>query len=308
MQQTTKTIFNNIILSNLILKDGYKAFGYPILVGSNIINHTNYYSLKAFSEFVTEMENGYPDAYKSYKNGSGSELLHKDSNPPKMASVASSSRFCYLALKDSTAALGCTNKAIFETRCPIKGVKNATANLDACITDANTYTYIEAKCQEIFDTHEFKMRIPYWDCIYGTNNDISFNLLTTQTKPVDTGKNYFDIPMDAFGLKDIHRFDFKQFLCHLLGIAHVNKRNKTKGSNAEATLCYMFFKPLSDNQEINLTINDTFKTLRKEIKAVFESNPIQEFCKMNNIKLKAIAEHSKTMRPLNSENIEHLYP
>ena len=296
MRQITKSLFNDIILSNLILKKGYSYFGYPILFnGNNIINHTNYYSSKAFLEFVKEMENNYPNAHKSYKNGSGSELLSKDSNPPKMASVASSSRFCYLALRDSTSALGSIGTATFEARCPIKGVKNATANLDAYIQDTNTY--IEAKCQEIFDTHQLKTRVPYWDCIYGTNNDISFNLPITQTKPIDTGKNHFDIPLNALGLKDIHRFDFKQFLCHLLGIA-------SNSPNRPSTLIYLFFKP--ENIKYQASINEVFTDLSKEIRTVFENVYIQNFCQKHGITLKAVAEFSETMEALTSENIEYL--
>ena len=301
-----KTQFNNIVLSNLIIKEGFDSFGYPSPAKpkkfapnvENIVEiHSNYYSPFAFNTFLQAMKSEHKKAYNS---GSGQELTPQSFAPPKMACVASSSRFCYLALRDSTVALGGTSNAVFEKRCPIAGVKNAVANLDAYIKDTynkNTHIYVEAKCQEIFDQHKQEMRIPYWNCIYGSINGIGFNLETTQPKPIDTGKNHFDIPMNIFGLNNIERFDFKQFLCHLLGIASQNKK-----SNKAATLCYMFFKPLSDDPKIKSSIDDIFKKLETEIKAIFTNSYIQAFCKTNNITLTAIAEEAKVMEPLTISN------
>lgn len=307
-----KKQFNNVILSNLIITEGFNSFGYHSPVKpktltptvENIVEiHINYYSPFAFHTFLKEMKKNHRKAYDAYNSGSGQELTPQTFAPPKMASIASSSRFCYLALRDSTVALGSTSKAIFEARCPIAGVKNATANLDAHIKDDNVNIYVEAKCQEIFDNHKHEMRIPYWDCIYGNINGIGFNLEATQPKPVDTGKNYFDIPMNIFGLNNIKRFDFKQFLCHLLGIASQNKKD-----NEAATLCYMFFKPLSNDPEIKSSIDDIFKNLEIEIKAIFTNSYIQTFCKNNNITLTAIAEAAKTMEPLTNSNKRLLFP
>ena len=307
-----KKQFNNIILSNLIITEGFNSFGYPSpakpktltpTVENTVEIHTNYYSPFEFHTFLQEMKKNHRKAYDAYNSGSGQELTPLLFSPPKMACVASSSRFCYLALRDSTFALGGTSTAVFEKRCPIAGVKNATANLDAHIKDKNVNIYVEAKCQEIFDNHKHEMRIPYWDCIYGNINGIGFNLKATQQKPIDTGKNYFDIPMGILGLNDIKRFDFKQFLCHLLGIASQNKKG-----NEAATLCYMFFKPLSNDPEIQSSIDDIFKKLEIEIKAIFTNSYIQTFCKNNNITLTAIAEEAKTMESLTAPNKIILFP
>lgn len=307
-----KKQFNNVILSNLIITEGFDSFGYPSPVKPKTLTptventveiHTNYYSPFAFHTFLQEMKKEHKAAYNAYNSGSGQELTPQAFAPPKMASIASSSRFCYLALRKNTIALGGTSKAIFEARCPIAGVKNATANLDAHIKDDNVNIYVEAKCQEIFDNHKHEMRIPYWDCIYGNINRIGFNLKTTEPKPVDTGKNHFDIPMGMLGLNDIKRFDFKQFLCHLLGIASQNKKE-----NKAATLCYMFFKPLSNDPEIQSSIDDIFEQLKTEIQAVFNNGYIQAFCKNNNITLTAIAEEAKTMESLTASNKIILFP
>lgn len=306
-----KKQFNNVILSNLIIKEGFDSFGYPSPAKpktltptiENIVEiHTNYYSPFAFHTFLQKMKKEHKEAYNAYNSGSGQELTPQAFAPPKMACIASSSRFCYLALRKNTVALGGTSNAVFEKRCPISGVKNATANLDAHIKDDNVNIYVEAKCQEIFDNHKHEMRIPYWDCIYENINGIGFNL--EPTKPVDTSKDYFDIPMDIFGLEDIKRFDFKQFLCHLLGIASQNKKD-----NEAATLCYMFFKPLSDDPKIQSSLNDIFdQKLKDEIKAIFTNSYIQAFCKNNNITLTAIVEEAKVMESLTNSNRRFLFP
>ena len=51
-----------------------------------------------------------------------------------------------------------------------------------------------------------------------------------------------------------------------------------------------------------------FIELEKEIKLIFESEPIKNFCENNHIKLMAIAEKSTIMKSLTNENLEVFYP
>lgn len=54
-----------------------------------------------------------------------------------MASVASSSRFCFLALKDGANAFGGTGEVVFEHECKINGISGIAPQLDAYIPNEN---------------------------------------------------------------------------------------------------------------------------------------------------------------------------
>ena len=97
MSKLTKEKFDAIIKSNLIKSDvSADDFGYDI----NGQNYDLYYANSCFKTFVEDMEKNYLQHYTKYDKGKGSELESHDGKPPKMASVGSSSRFCYLALRD----------------------------------------------------------------------------------------------------------------------------------------------------------------------------------------------------------------
>lgn len=116
----------------------------------------------------------------------------------------------------------------------------------------------------------------------------------------DKNKEVFQIPFKFFDVsKEITRFDIKQFVCHLLGIAKQNEGKKSK-------LVYMFFKPCSDCFETSQQIDEIFDELKVEIKAIFGCNLIEEFCKENNIELAAIAAESKVMGKLDAANVINL--
>ena len=112
-----KKWFDNLILSNLKNK-GFGPFGYPM--GKE--THPVYYSRDAFTAFKVEMGLCHPQHYYCYINGQGSELL-ETGTPPKMASVASSSRFAYLALRWGAEAIGGTQNVEFEHECRIRGIR-----------------------------------------------------------------------------------------------------------------------------------------------------------------------------------------
>lgn len=98
----TKGKFDLLIKENLIKSSvSENAFTYRF---GEIRKYSEYYSDTEFNRFIDEMEENYPQHYRKFINGAGGELKEKNSRfgmmPPKMASVASSSRFCYLALRD----------------------------------------------------------------------------------------------------------------------------------------------------------------------------------------------------------------
>ena len=285
-----KEEFDSVIKNNLIEVNGRTAFGYELSK-----TYENYYSKSVFKSFLEEMQQPcYMDSFERYENGKGSELKEQHGRygktPPKMASVASSSRFCYLALRDGAQCLGSKEPVQFEHECRIKGISGTAPQLDGYIPDGNIY--FEAKCHEIFDNHKIKMKAQYWDYLYGHNNEFGF-------APIEkTDGVEFEIPLSVFGInKEYSMFDIKQFLCHLLGIVS----NKEKEESA--TLVYMFFKPLTDSALIQRQIEEVFKRLEDEIENLFDSSPIREFIKCNNIKIVAIAEFAKIMEPLRTQNM-----
>lgn len=281
-------------------KDGYTS-KYP-----------TYYNKLAFDTFVEEMRICYPQHYIKYngnanatqnKGGAGGELIEKPGRygltPPKMASVASSSRFCYLALRNGTDAL-VENKFIsgnsveFEKECKIFSTGTAP-QLDAFIPDAECNIYIEAKCHEIFDSHKVVLKNKYWE--YLENDAVLCNAL----KDIEKENEDFTLPLSLFGLEhSSSRFDIKQLICHLLGIKEQNQGKKAK-------LIYMFFEPIADNTEDADLTYKVFEELESEIMLIFESGIIKDFCNANNIELEAIKEKSRIMEPLSTNNNEKIY-
>lgn len=287
----SKKTFDNFIKNNLVDFVGNNCFGYKI---SNRC-YENYYNQKVFQKFVLEMQlPKYNKFFNQYNFGKGSELKEVNGRPPKMASVASSSRFCYLALRDGYKQLFNNVDIEFEHGCNIKGICGTGAQLDAYISKDNIY--FEVKCHEIFDKHKIVMRKQYWDMLYGQEND--FGLPYAKIPDVDK----FEVEMSIFNIfKEKSMFDIKQFLCHLLGIA------SQKNRETEVKLVYLFFKPKMDSSKEREKVEEVFDRLKDEINNVFFSNPIQNFTKKNNIKLSALVEYAKVMEPLKKENTISLF-
>lgn len=286
-----KSDFDNIIKSNLIAYIGIDNFGYTVSKTGK--TYSDYYNNLVFARFIEEMNSDrYRDAFRAYNAGKGSELNENRGRygkmPPKTASVASSSRFCYLALRDGARALGGSGQVKFEYACAIPGMSGIPPQLDAYISVDNTY--IEVKCHEIFDSHRIVLKEKYWDYIYGVDNKFGFPVLERLSG------SEFEIPLAAFGIKKFRSmFDIKQFLCHLLGIA--------AQKNDSATLVYLFFKPKAEQPDDKQEIDVLFDTLTAEVNAIFNSKPIQQFCMNYKIKLWAVAEYAQIMEALNKDNM-----
>jgi len=289
-----KKEFDRIIRNNLVKVYGESAFGYQSATVTK--KYEDYYSKPEFDKFTTEMRINTPEVYKQYFKGKGSELKEHSRGdvmlPPKMASVASSSRFAYLALSKGADALIKSGIAEFEKGCCICGISGTAPQLDAYIKEGGIY--VEVKCHEIFDKHTIKLKDKYWTHIYENGNKFG---LESNGKPTE---EYFEIPNKVFGVeKEYTMFDIKQFICHLLGVSCQKEPS--------STLMYLFFKPVSDNADEQKEINKLFDELKKEISDIFNSYPVQNFINANNITLKAIAEESYTMETLNASNIVKLF-
>ena len=305
----SKKEFDKIIKQNLI-ESGVSESCFTFVIKERA--YDEYYAESEFDKFVDEMKKDYQKHYIKFngdegatenKGGKGGELAKKMGRyglmPPKMASVASSSRFCYLALRDGTDYFIPDRKLTkedveFEKECKIFSESATAPQLDAYIADDVCDVFVEAKCHEIFDSHKAEFKNKYWEYF---KNDKSFRRVLSEE---DKNKEVFQIPFKFFDVsKEITHFDIKQFVCHLLGIAKQNEGKQSK-------LVYMFYKPCSDCFETSQQIDEIFDELKVEIKAIFGCNLIEEFCKENNIELAAIAAESKVMGKLDAANIINL--
>lgn len=254
-----KEDFDALIKRNLInaKKATQEDFGYVI----NGKTYSSYFKKEVFDPFVTEAMkvNGF----------SKLEVTEKDNEPPHAASVASSSRFCYLGLRNADIAVfpGYSNEKNgnvpfeFEKILSIK-LKNlnkesySKANLDAYYNGETTDFYFEFKCHELFDSHNISKLDQKYD-----------NAILVKIDP-NTGNLRTRI--------DCRHFDAKQFVTHLAGID-----KNCLGKGRKIVLSYVYFYP--DN--MGQPLLDSFQKLETEISKVFNDQAIQKYCKANNITL-----------------------
>lgn len=178
----------------------------------------------------------------------------------KMCSVASSSRLCFLHFAE--------NKNV-KMEASLNTGTSGNAQLDA----VKETTYYECKCHEIFDDHDKDSN--HLKLAYKKNLQKYFGI-NYQEKD----ENYCKLTLSNFGIaedKSIYalRFDMKQFLCHLFGIA----------KNSGGTLQYIFFTPKKELAETNEIAKAIYEKLNKEIETIWNCDSIKKMCKENNIHL-----------------------
>lgn len=175
----------------------------------------------------------------------------------KMCSVASSSRLCFLYF---------ANKENITFEYELKTGTRGKAQLDAVYKDDIFY---ECKCHEIFDDHD------YLKPAYKNNLKKYFDISLS-----NTNKDYCELFLQDFKISypekksiyDLH-FDFKQFLCHLFGLANHNG----------GTLQYIFFTPSKQTIDKNIKCQKLYEELDKEIKMIWSSKVIKKMIKDNSI-------------------------
>jgi len=125
--------------------------------------------------------------------------------------------------------------------------------------------FIEVKCHEIFDNHkEIKLKAKYKDTDFIKTHLSSF----AEVSELQKGKKSFIaiknqlLTAEDFGcnLKTYH-FDFKQFLCHLMGILQYQKENKVK-----VHFYYLFFK---HTDYVNKEMSKIYEELELELAEIF---------------------------------------
>ena len=146
---------------------------------------------------------------KEYGEGGGDELSEKAASgrPPKMASYGSSSRLIYTLSRD---------KQDFHYEKKLPTTVGGKANLDGFYDGGDHYVFVEAKCHEPYtakNTSVSKSYKPLYEYINECmNGNLRIDMATSKC-----GK-YLDVEYFANDEK-LERFDIKQMICHLLGIA-----------------------------------------------------------------------------------------
>ncbi len=220
------------------------------------------------------------EIYSSYDNGKGSEF-----KSGKYYSVASSSRLATATFSEKNRGIVSLIKEISingqKKKCKVSlekglhiysttGQEISSPQMDVVIETSDDIYFIEVKCHEIFDSHkDIKLKWKYM--VAGMLQDLlvfpqeSYKLIT----PKKDGKDVDYIGVDGryltskdFGcdLKTYH-FDFKQFICHLMGICDYCSSTKKK-----VHFYYLFYK---NSQYIEEESKKVYTELEEELKTIF---------------------------------------
>lgn len=267
-------------------KQGEKQKSYPL-----------YFSKKKWNMYLKNLKED-KEAYKSYVLGGGSETIEKyikrgkTYNPPKMAAVASSSRFIYSTFKDKnykdkiSKIVGdiSDGKFRFEHILPFKNVSKSF--LDGSYISKDKAVFLEAKCHEIFDKHKIILRKAYYESgLLTSDNDFSLQIsnVILKDKTVEINKCEFNLDEEEELLLDV-----KQFITHLFGIANYNLPNTKK------ELVYFYFNPRGikdlneESKKFRKELDKKYELLEKQFDAFSNSKPISSFCKRYNISLRLV--------------------
>ena len=185
--------------------DGSYAVTYEKDDKKETLYRQTYMTNKVWNEFFSAMPK---NAKKEYGEGGGDELSEKNGRPPKMASYGSSSRMIYNLSKNK-------ENFHFEKKLPTS-IGRGKANLDGFYEDDSRYIFVEAKCHEPYSVKGHTVSKAY-ERLYNYLNEHMFGELQIDMTTSKCGK-YLNVEYFAGGEK-LERFDIKQMICHLLGIA-----------------------------------------------------------------------------------------
>lgn len=191
--------------------------------------YENYIDNETWDAFVDEMRTHYPVAYEGYGEGSGDELGIKKVGrfPPKMASYGSSSRMIYMLSRNIPGFF-------FEKKLPT--TVGGIANMDGYLYSRETHYYVEAKCREPYSPKSYVIDRKYEDLYHWLDKDENV-IFNCKISILDEDK--MDVQFYAKGAV-LTRFDIKQMISHLLGIA-TEKLNRP--TNEKTMFLYLLYNP-----------------------------------------------------------------
>lgn len=203
---------------------------YSVLGKNGMRDKETYMTNSEWNAFYNAMS---LDARKEYGDGGGDELSEKIGRPPKMASYGSSSRMIYNLSKE---------KDGFHYEKKLHTTVGGQANLDGFYEDENHYIFVEAKCHEPYTIKKNKVSVCYAELYEYINKHMDGHV---QIKMDMSGcGRYKNVQYFAHG-EELVRFDMKQMICHLLGIATGIIKGKLK--NKQTDFIYLFYDPTDLN-------------------------------------------------------------
>ena len=217
----------------------------------------NYLSNDAWEDFKESMSEEHK---KQYDDADGGELKKTKGRwgeyPPKMASFGSSSRFVYNLSKEKVGF-------VFEKRLPTK-VGPRPANLDGYLKLNDTDILVEAKCGEIYNSHNKDVSKSYIK-IYEELKKLflDFSYINHPSKDKDSeDKNSFSCSFTFKGKPVVH-FDIKQLISHFLGITAGILEGEVA---ANIKFVYLIFNPRTDT----CFDNEKIKSYKEKIESVYD--------------------------------------
>lgn len=218
---------------------------------------------------------------KKYDEGKGNEF-----ESGKFYSVASSSRFAVSSFseKSNIGIIELLKKIkingkvenveiILEEGLNIEGVSNNSTppQMDVVIkTETGDTYFIEVKCHEIFDTSKnknIKLKWKYFKTAHFMKFPLKFDKLSKMIEKnseyISLDKKHLNAESFKCNISTTH-FDFKQFLCHLMGILSY----KAKNNNEKLHFYYLFYK---NEEYLNLTngSKNIYSELEAEMSEIF---------------------------------------
>ena len=217
------------------------------------IKRNTYMSNDEWDSFLLAMDTV---ARAEYKAGGGGELEEKNGRPPKMASYGSSSRMIYNLSHEN-------KNFVFEKQ--LSTTVGGKANLDGFLETEDKHIFVEAKCHEPYSAKKSAVSVRY-EKLYEYINERMGKTLKIEMIPSKCGR-YMNVTYFVGGEK-IDRFDVKQMICHLLGIA-TGLLNETLQKKKLAFI-YLLYDPS------NLPLESDVKSIIDSIykRTVFECNLI----------------------------------
>ena len=221
-------ILDHAIMADETAKNPDVKSGYV----TNEKSYNNYLSNDSFEMFVEDMKTNNPTAYEMYGKGSGKELEERKVGnniyPPKMASFGSSSRMIYNMMKD-------VDGFLFEKKLPT--TVGGIANLDGFMETADKCVFVEAKCREPYSAKDGIIERKYEDLYKvitaSDKTDVACNI-----KVIDERK--MEVKFMS-GDTEIHSFDMKQMISHLLGVATAFLKGEFEVK--KIAFAYLLFNP-----------------------------------------------------------------
>ncbi len=201
---------------------------YTVPYKNGTLNMPTYMTNDEWKAFLDSMPT---EARKEYGDGDGGELTEKNGRPPKMASYGSSSHMIYVLSH---------NKDNFHFEKKLPTTLGGKANLDGFFEDEDRYIFVEAKCHEPYSLKKNAVSECYADLYEYINERMAGSLFIEMNSTESKKTHYMDTEYFADG-EALERFDLKQMICHLLGIATALLRGTLERKQVD--FIYLLYDP-----------------------------------------------------------------